>query len=176
MAMWEGAKRSPMDEWKQSKSSAVGEWRDHVNQGPLGVCGHPGTAACPAGTTAAFESCSYSCKAPLVLRPRPGFRSGSNGCGSGFATLSARVLPPRMATCCDAHDGCYDVCGKSKAACDREFMVCLENICAGQTDLLHTALPEICSVAGNALFAAVDLFGCSAYRNSQESACQCSLP
>ena len=137
---------------------------------------HFGPADCPATTATAVGACSYRCPAATVLKPRPGFQSGSNGCGSGMATLPARTLPPGMTKFCDAHDACYDVCGKSKAACDEEFMDCLEHKCAAQTDLIHTDLPGLCIAAGRALMFAVDAFGCPVYLARQGSACHCVMP
>ena len=176
MAMWNEGTSASMRMLNRGKRAPVDMWSTSANGERHARCEHSGQGACAsAGQTAAPDTCSFSCPAPLVLRPRPNFRSGSNGCGSGVATLSARVLPPRMTRCCDAHDGCYDVCGKTKAACDQEFRTCLDDTCAEQTDLLHVALPEICTVAGDALILAVGSFGCPAYVASQQSACRCEV-
>ena len=42
---------------------------------------------------------------------------------------------PQIDKCCDRHDICYDTCGKDKAACDREFKKCIDDICVRETSM-----------------------------------------
>jgi len=38
-------------------------------------------------------------------------------------------MPDGMTYCCNTHDMCYDTCNKKKDDCDREFSICLGDMC-----------------------------------------------
>jgi secretory phospholipase A2 len=91
--------------------------------------------------------------------------------------IDTEYLPaPEMASCCDAHDICYDTCNNDKELCDLDFKRCLYRYC---DSFEKTAAGEMlikgCKAAAKMLFTGTMTLGCKSYLNAQERACYCGI-
>jgi hypothetical protein len=115
----------------------------------------------------------------LVLSSAPaltGRMAQSNGCGSTFTidgalqVLGEGVIIP----CCNAHDDCYETCGKTQSDCDNAFQSCLNQACSQLSgngfSWWISAQRAACQRDGEILFNIVNAFGSTAY-NSAQSDC-----
>ncbi|XP_063721309.1 group XIIA secretory phospholipase A2-like [Symsagittifera roscoffensis] len=85
----------------------------------------------------------------------------TNGCGaSTWSDTALKILDALVneaaEECCNEHDRCYEVCGKSFEACEDEFRECLEPL-----ELYHIL----------AFF--TEIGGCSSYKRTHGNVCQC---
>ncbi len=71
-------------------------------------------------------------KEKLVPKENPG--SDINGCGSYSVNLDGIFNyfgAGNFTQCCNAHDGCYEVCNEKRKTCDDHFYSCLSGMCDG---------------------------------------------
>jgi hypothetical protein len=61
--------------------------------------------------------------------PHKGYKPTANGCGTKDHPVPNRFGRANFKPACDAHDLCYDICGKSKAACDDQFCQAVTAAC-----------------------------------------------
>lgn len=99
----------------------------------------------------------------------------SDGCGALGMNIDKQYLPaPEMATCCDAHDICYDTCNSDKELCDLDFKRCLYKYCdtfeKGPTGEI---IIKGCKAAAKMLFTGTMTLGCKSYLDAQQRACFC---
>lgn len=89
--------------------------------------------------------------------------------------IDTEYLPAQeMATCCDAHDICYDTCNNDKDLCDLDFKRCLYRFCdTFEKSTAGNVLMKGCKAAAKTLFTSVNTIGCKAYLDSQAKACYC---
>jgi hypothetical protein len=66
--------------------------------------------------------------------------------------------------CCDQWHACYQVCGVSKASCDRTFSTCVETVCG--TD-------ETCNKNAKVSHMSIQFGGCQKYDQAQYKSCEC---
>jgi secretory phospholipase A2 len=99
----------------------------------------------------------------------------SDGCGSMGMKIDTEYLPSaQMATCCDAHDICYDTCNSDKELCDLDFKRCLYKYCdTFEKSTAGDVLIKSCKAAAKMLFTGTMTLGCKSYQDAQERACFC---
>lgn len=61
--------------------------------------------------------------------PHKGHKPTANGCGTKDHPVPNRVGRANFKPACDAHDLCYETCGKPKAACDERFCTAVKAAC-----------------------------------------------
>ena len=110
------------------------------------------------------KDCDFVCRNPAhEALPRPGHRPSANGCGTQGMNIDVSHFPG-MERCCNEHDRCYDLCGKTRIECDAAFAKCLKKVCKSDHN---------CGNQASLLSMGVEMFGCPAYQKSQEKACIC---
>jgi len=129
------------------------------------------------GVFRADDKCELSCPANSILQQIPGVIPDINGCGSYNINIDFSLLNmTEFNTCCDVHDGCYEICTETKGRCDTAFGGCLNGYCAlwAAESSWNFIQKAACAGVVKIMVAAVQTFGCSAYRVSRERACSCS--
>jgi len=88
-------------------------------------------------------------------------------CGTSGVSLDSLlkfVGEGRLIQCCEAHDRCYETCGRTQAMCDAIFRSCLINQCDTMTSSLRRSL---CKDDAALAVVAVTKFGSSAFNRAQ---------
>lgn len=95
-----------------------------------------------------------------------------NGCGPGkFEGLVPELW---FNACCNAHDGCYVDCSKSKDQCDNEFYTCMRAACDVEFPGFWKTIPRLsCQTKAGVYFTAVKLGGQSSFEGGTAKACNC---
>lgn len=121
----------------------------------------PGPSCAPVTDYSALASCNN-------LQQSSG--GSYNGCGSKGVQLDGH-LPGgvNITRCCNAHDCCYDQCGRSKSFCDDQFLACMEAACRK-----YSSLPRDCiNRARHVYYEGVVKLGGPSYRDAQVESCGC---
>ncbi|XP_017785585.1 PREDICTED: group XIIA secretory phospholipase A2 [Nicrophorus vespilloides] len=121
------------------------------------------------------EHCIFKCpNVNVTPKPDRNHRASSNGCGSLGLKIDNQYLPVGdMTKCCDAHDVCYDSCGRDKEVCDMDFKRCLYKLCDGNQKRLGETGVVACKGAAKMLFTGTLTLGCKSYLDAQKNACYC---
>ncbi|UJR07138.1 hypothetical protein I4U23_011426 [Adineta vaga] len=97
-----------------------------------------------------------------------------NGCGPGYFNIDASlqlVGEGVLISCCNAHDRCYDTCGRTQASCDNDFRVCLNSVCGrlkGWFEWWEQFRQSACKLDGRNLYQVVNAIGSFAYNSAQK--------
>ena len=89
------------------------------------------------------------------------FTRQANGCGTGRWNIDAflrEIGEEVFISCCNAHDLCYDTCGKKRLTCDQHFLHCMLEECHAESR---------CQTDARLLFWIVFFTGRSAYELAQ---------
>lgn len=90
-------------------------------------------------------------------------------------TLTARVPTTNLSILsCRKHDIDYATCNKPKEVSDRQFLKCIYNKI--QQDRLNSLVSSLRLIAAQGYYAAVDIFGCESWVQSQMNSCVCIRP
>ena len=101
-------------------------------------------------------------------------RRQANGCGPGYFNIDGDlrlVGEGSLISCCNAHDLCYDTCGRTQASCDNDFRVCLNNTCGrlrGWFEWWAQVRQSACKLDGKTFYKVVDATGSFAYNSAQK--------
>ena len=106
------------------------------------------------------------CSVPTLAAKIGKLFGGSGQINSPFAGCSFR-------SACDAHDGCYRDCQKSKSECDDAFLSDMIAACATCTTVGSKARGE-CEKWAKTYRWGVGAAGNSAYKERQQDACECA--
>ncbi|KAL6048795.1 Group XIIA secretory phospholipase A2 [Balamuthia mandrillaris] len=112
------------------------------------------------------STCPFHCAVGTSKQANPNHTPTTNGCGPSGLSVATKDFD--FGPCCDAHDLCYDTCGKTKEQCDEGFQECMNTLCAssyGQN--------QGCKAAGSLFYMGALLMGCESYKTSQKNACLC---
>ena len=102
-------------------------------------------------------------------------RRQANGCGaSGGLTINwalEAVGESVIIPCCNAHDICYDTCGRTQIQCDKAFRSCLNSACNSLRGNSFKWWIEFrraaCKLDGRTLYEIVNLSGTEAFNAAQ---------
>ncbi|UJR12117.1 hypothetical protein I4U23_016295 [Adineta vaga] len=102
-------------------------------------------------------------------------RRQANGCGPGYFNIDASlrlVGEGSLKSCCNAHDICYDTCGRSQDSCDNAFRSCLDSTCSrlsGGFQWWGNFRVAACKLDGRVLYEIVSATGSVAYSSAQKA-------
>ena len=117
-----------------------------------------------------------TCPPDMTKRPKEGNVPTSNGCGpeGGSIKIPQGYGSADYTGSCNAHDVCYEECGKGKVSCDEEFRDDMYESCA-QTypGALNSLFRLGCYERAFAYYQAVLRFGDDAWSAAQQKACEC---
>jgi secretory phospholipase A2 len=119
------------------------------------------------GEVAEQMACLFQCKVGSPVQ-NPDHKPSFNGCGSYGIHIDFNRCA-YLTACCNAHDLCYDTCLTSRDECDNSFRECNSN----PVQFLDKDTKGLCTATGEAMYFAVRLAGCSAFKNAQANACIC---
>lgn len=112
----------------------------------------------------------------VIAAVKPGARpQQANGCGSG---ATASFIPNwNFGDCCNAHDFCYDDCGRTWEGCNFDFLGCMYSKCWDVADSWTFWLAPACFGMAD-LYAGVvsSVAGAIAFRGSNSDRCHCVCP
>jgi len=121
------------------------------------------------GTRATYWICDeFKCKNGTRIR-NPDFIPSPNGCGSAKGWHISYQKCTYLNDCCNSHDWCYGTCGSARSKCDESFKECVSSI----TNLPPKTSKLFCKASGLAMYSAVFVGGCPAFKNAQKKACSC---
>lgn len=127
---------------------------------------------------------SYGCtkgKVPVPQWPVRYTSTGCSGIGGGMVMSmgGGEDDGPIVERCCDLRHACYQVCGTSKAACDKQFKKCTDDACEKQP-LLPATYPggeeKNCSSTVSLKVMMAQLGGCKDFDAGQAKGCSCVKP
>lgn len=121
--------------------------------------------------------CLFKCKNGLHKVADHSHTPSSNGCGSLGIDVDLSHIP-KLTSCCDRHDYCYDKCGKERDECDSKFHDCLLNTCDRLNNKKkvkkHSFVTiDTCKLTANIIYESVTALGCNSYLKAQKKACMC---
>ena len=112
--------------------------------------------------------CTKECPLGKALEVNPSYTPYANGCGLDGLPIDLSGGKYDFTPCCNVHDFCYQRCGATQKGCDKDFGVCLRELCERE----YPGDGE-CKKLTNTYEQGVSMFGCSPFLQSQESACMC---
>lgn len=119
-------------------------------------------------------ACKKTCKSGHLAK-KPKFNNTViDGCGT-YGIHIQYSMCIYLNDCCNKHDACYYLCGKTKETCDQEFKDCTQNPTVIENDSKFdiNEVKNGCKSLGNGMVGLVEALGCSAFTKAQDEACQC---
>lgn len=108
----------------------------------------------------------------LALFTLPQLSVAGNGCGTGWNTDVVRDSygGASFRDACDAHDACYETCGKSKKDCDKTFRADMKKECnSTYKKFLEKPVKNACLKLVDGYYEAVKQVGDDAHKKAQSN-------
>jgi len=111
----------------------------------------------------------------VIAQLKRGARGNNpNGCGPNNGI--DWVPDWSFGRCCDAHDNCYDDCGKTFGQCNGDFYSCMHGKCAELDDIWNFWLRPACEAMAAFYYAVVQNGGQDAFHQANKERCECVCP
>jgi hypothetical protein len=111
----------------------------------------------------------------VIAQLKRGARGNNpNGCGPNNGI--DWVPDWSFGRCCDAHDNCYDDCGKTYGGCNSDFYNCMHGKCGELTDIWNFWLRPACEAMAVFYYSVVQGAGQDAFHKANKERCECVCP